>query len=138
MDKKIFKVLVVDDEMDVRDVLANFLPRRLRVEVISTGDGNEAVEMARDQSPDLILLDIHLPGQMGWDVLRKIREFDRTVKIVISTGIFVVPKENEEFLLEQTLGYMIKPVNLEAICQKVVEALGEEVARRYFRLWRVS
>ncbi len=129
MDKKIFKVLVVDDETDVRDVLANFLPRRLRVEVISSGDGNEAVEMARSQRPDLILLDIHLPGQMGWDVLRKIREFDQTVKIVISTGIFIVPKENEEFLLQQTLGYLNKPVNLEVICQKVVEALGEGVTR---------
>ncbi|NTV28525.1 MAG: response regulator [Candidatus Omnitrophica bacterium] len=130
MEKKIFRVLVVDDEMDIRNVLTSFLPKKLNVEVFTTGDGQKAVEMARDLKLDLILLDIHLPGHMGWDVLREIREFDQDVKIVISTGIFVVPKENEEFLLQHTSGYMIKPVNLEAIYLKIVEALGDQVVRK--------
>ena len=129
MDKKIFKILVVDDEEDVGSVLINYLPKKLHVEVNTIGDGNLVVDKVKAWKPDLILLDIHLPGLMGWDVLREIRKFDTAIKIVIVTAIFAVPQEDQEFILQETSGYLTKPVESDVICAKVVEVLGPEVVK---------
>ncbi|MFH0754554.1 MAG: response regulator [Candidatus Omnitrophota bacterium] len=130
MDKKIFKVLIVEDEPDIAQALASFLPKKLNVAASIAVDGIEAVKMARELEPDLIFLDIHLPGEMGANVLRQIRDFDTHVKIVITTGIFVVPEEDEEVILGQTSGYLVKPVKMDVIINKVVEELGLEVVRK--------
>lgn len=129
MEKRPFKVLIVDDEPDILEVLARSLPKKLFVEVHTADDGAKAVEMARDLKPDFILLDIHMPGHMGWDVLREIRDFDKNVKIVISTDIFVVPPEDENFILQQISGYLTKPSSPDDIVHKIIDVLGPEVAR---------
>jgi CheY-like chemotaxis protein len=130
MAMKIFKILVVDDEEDVRSVLLNYLPKKLHVEVNAIGDGSQVVETVKTWKPDLILLDVHLPGLMGWDVLREIRKFDTAVKIVIVTAIFAVPQEDQEFILQETSGYMTKPMEVDNICAKIIEVLGPEVVKR--------
>jgi CheY-like chemotaxis protein len=130
MNKKIFKILVVDDEAEVRDVLINYLTKKLQAEVYAVGDGGQVVEAVKTWKPDLILLDVHLPGMMGWDVLREIRKFDSAVKIVIVTAIFAVPQEDQELILQETSGYLTKPLDADNICAKVIEVLGEEIVRR--------
>jgi len=130
METRTYKVLVVDDEVDVCEVMARSLPRRLNVEVAVCSDGAAVAEKARTFKPDLVLLDIHLPGHMGWDVLRDIRAFDPGVKIVIVTAIFAVPREDEELILKETSGYLTKPVELDDICDKIVTLFGDSVIRR--------
>jgi CheY-like chemotaxis protein len=130
MDKKLFKILVVDDEEDVTSVLINYLPKKFHVEVNAVNEGNLVVDKVRAWKPDLILLDIHLPGLMGWDVLREIRKFDQAVRIVIVTAIFAVPPEDQEFILQETSGYLTKPVGTDEIRSKIVEVLGPEVVKR--------
>jgi CheY-like chemotaxis protein len=129
MDKRSFKILVVDDEPDVLEVLARALPKKLFVEVHTANDGDRAIEMAKALKPDFILLDIHMPGHMGWDVLREIRDFDVNVKIVISTDIFVVPPEDESYILQHISGYLTKPSSPDDIVHKIIDVLGPEVAR---------
>ena len=129
MDKKLFKILVVDDEPDVLEVLTRSLPKKLFVEVYTANDGARAVEMTRTLKPDFILLDIHMPGHMGWDVLREIRDFDQNVKVVISTDVFVVPPEDENYILQQISGYLTKPSSPDDIVHKIIDALGPEVLR---------
>jgi len=129
MDKTLFKILVVDDEQDVRDVLAKYLPRKLNVEVRACADGFKAVEQAKAFKPDLVLLDMHLPGHMGWDVLREIREFDAAVKIVFITAVDIVPQEDQELILQQTSGYLTKPLNLDEISRMIVRVLGQGVVK---------
>ena len=129
MDKKLFKVLVIDDEPDVLEILTRSLPKRLFVEVHTVDDGARAVETVRTLKPDFILLDIHMPGYMGWDVLREVREFDQNVKIVISTDVFVVPPEDEAYILQQISGYLTKPSSPDDISRKIIDVLGPEVAR---------
>lgn len=129
MDKKLFKILVVDDEPDVLEVLARSLPKRLFADVYTVGDGFSAVEAVKTLKPDFILLDIHMPGHMGWDVLREIRDFDQQVKVVISTDVFVVPPEDESYILQQISGYLTKPSTPDDIARKIIDVLGSEVAR---------
>jgi DNA-binding response OmpR family regulator len=130
MDNKIFKILVVDDEAEVGEILTRYLPRKLHVEVSAIGEGSDVVETVKTLKPDLILLDMHLPGMMGWDVLRGIRKFDKAVKIIIVTAIVSVPQEDQEFILQETSGYLTKPLEIENICAKIIEVLGEDVVRR--------
>ncbi|MGH8147004.1 MAG: response regulator [Rhodanobacteraceae bacterium] len=81
------RVLVVDDSATIRVVLAKMLMQD-GYEVFKAGDGESAVEMAQTQPPDLIFLDIVLPGMSGFAVLRALRRDSRTrdVPIIMMSG----------------------------------------------------
>src|ERR1700754_3669014 len=69
-------VLVADDEPSMLELVARHL-RTLndpKVEVIQASDGEEAWDLAREHLPDLVVLDVMMPGMSGWEVCRKIRE----------------------------------------------------------------
>lgn len=76
------KVLVVDDERDLVDILA-FNLRREQFDVLTAADGETAVEVARRDQPDLIILDLMLPGIGGLEVCRRLRGEPRTSQIPI-------------------------------------------------------
>src|SRR5918997_4088714 len=82
-------VLVVDDEPRI----VNFMRMNLELEgcrVISASNGREALDRARDDLPDIVLLDIMMPGMDGFDVLRRLREWS-TVPVIVLTA-----KDDEE------------------------------------------
>jgi len=67
------KILVVDDEKDVLDLVRRVLIRG-GFEVITALDGKEGLAKVYNEAPDLMILDINMPGMDGWEVCRKIRE----------------------------------------------------------------
>ena len=70
------KILVVDDEPDVvESVRLGFTLQWREVDVIEANDGEAALDLVEHEHPDIVLLDIGLPGTDGFDVLRQIREF---------------------------------------------------------------
>ncbi len=75
------RVLVVDDEPNIREMIAINL-RREGIEVVFADDGLTAVDQARESRPDLIVLDIMMPGMDGFEVCRTIRE-ESTVPILL-------------------------------------------------------
>jgi len=77
-------VLVVEDEVKIRQLLRSLLERD-GLEVVSTGSGAEAIELARTTHPDLVLLDLGLPDVPGEEVAREIRA-DSPVPIVMLTA----------------------------------------------------
>jgi twitching motility two-component system response regulator PilH len=81
------RLLVVDDSATIRAVLGKMLVQD-GYEVLKAGDGEAAIEVARSQSPDLIFLDIVLPGMSGFAVLRALRRDPRTqmTPIVMMSG----------------------------------------------------
>lgn len=79
------RILIVDDEPDMRLAVRNVL--RLRgYEIQEAGDGPAALEMARASRPDLVLLDMRLPGMDGIEVLEGLKKIDETVPVVMITG----------------------------------------------------
>ena len=76
------KVLVVDDESDVRMVLSRRL-RAVGFEVLEAGNGVAAVDIARAEKPDIVLLDVMMPGHDGIWVDEKLREDDSTRDIPV-------------------------------------------------------
>jgi DNA-binding response OmpR family regulator len=66
-------VLVVDDDADIRDLVGELL-RRAGHEVIEAPDGESGLKLFYAQQPDLVVLDVSMPGLDGWEVLKRIRE----------------------------------------------------------------
>ena len=76
------KVLVIDDEAPIR-LLCRVNLEAEGIDVIEAPDGPSGVEKARDERPDVILLDVMMPGLDGWRVAEQLFEDDRTVRIPI-------------------------------------------------------
>src|SRR5512140_38551 len=79
------KILVVDDEPAVTDLLAYNL-RKAHYEVLTAADGREAFDVVRQCSPDLILLDLMLPGVQGLEMCRELRK-SSDVPIIMVTAL---------------------------------------------------
>jgi len=82
------KILIADDDPEIRDLLKKTLTRR-GCEIISAADGQEAVAMARDQKPELIIMDIIMPGAINGIEATRILKADAQIdcpKIMILTG----------------------------------------------------
>ena len=76
---KPFTILIADDELDILEIL-NFNLEAEGYNVIKATNGNEAVEMARTHKPDLIILDVMMPGKTGFEVCKILRadtEFEK-------------------------------------------------------------
>jgi len=78
------KILIVEDEKTLQETLAYNLEHQ-GYQVVTAGDGKKAIELAAEEKPDLILLDIMLPGIDGFEVCRMIRK-DMTVPILMLTA----------------------------------------------------
>ena len=76
------KVLVIDDEAPIR-LLCRVNLEAEGMDVIEAADGPSGVEKARDEKPDVVLLDVMMPGLDGWRVAEKLLDDDRTVAIPI-------------------------------------------------------
>ncbi|HEU0264703.1 MAG TPA: sigma-54 dependent transcriptional regulator [Geobacterales bacterium] len=126
------RILVVDDEHLIRWSLEQNLKKQ-GYEVISAGSGEEALKLVREEQPDLILLDIQLPGMNGIEVLEKVKEIDEDIIILMVTAHGGL----ETAVNAMRLGaydYISKPFNLDEmslIIHKALETsdLKREVAR---------
>ena len=103
------KILIVEDEADIRDVLTYTLSRE-GFRVLSTGNGREALRIARQEAPRLMLLDLMLPGLDGLEVCRTMREdrVTRDIPIIMLTA----KGEESDVVLGLGLGaddYVTKP-----------------------------
>ncbi|HEU0109130.1 MAG TPA: response regulator [Vicinamibacteria bacterium] len=76
------RILIVDDQESIRDILRTALTEAGAV-VLEAGGGAAGVEMATRQGPDLILLDIAMPGMNGWQVLEALRSIAETASIPV-------------------------------------------------------
>jgi two-component system alkaline phosphatase synthesis response regulator PhoP len=81
-------ILVVDDDPEIVTMLTTRLGHR-GYQVSSAGDGHRALELARREKPDLVLLDVMMPGKSGWEVARALKQDPVTqgIKIVMVTAI---------------------------------------------------
>ncbi len=118
-------VLVVDDEPNI--VLSlEFLMTQAGYEVRVARDGNEALESVVEKTPDLILLDLMIPGRDGYDVCQTLRRSEEWAAIPI---IMLTAKgrevEKEKGLALGANEYVTKPFSTTELTQRVKELLGD-------------
>ncbi|MGZ4281630.1 MAG: response regulator transcription factor [Gaiellaceae bacterium] len=129
------RVLVVDDESSIR-MLCRVNLTASGIEVLEAGNGRDAVELIRQEKPDLVLLDVMMPDLDGWEVARQLAADPKTREIPI---VFLTARagEDDRRLGEQLggVGYVVKPFDPVRIGQMVEEVLtrieqGEREALR--------
>ncbi len=116
------RVLIVDDEKSIRLTVAKSL-ETLEVETEGAVNGEEALEKARSSSYDVILLDLKLPGIDGMEVLRRVRERNRKVKISIITAHGTVENAVEAMKLG-AVDFVQKPFSPDEIRELVTRSLS--------------
>lgn len=114
-------ILIVDDEEFIRDFLRGIL-KTYGAHVIEAKDGYEAVDIYRNikEKIDLIILDMIMPGKKGDEVLKEIRDIDKDVKIIISSG-FMNDKQKKALKEYHVNGFLDKPYN----DKRLIEAINK-------------
>ncbi len=116
------KALVIEDHPDMLDVLTWQLSR-LGYSVISANNGMEGVEKATEENPDLILMDIMMPGMDGRAATRIIRSNPKTQDIpILAATVLFRESEQRECIEAGCSGYIGKPFTFEEL-QKKIRAL---------------
>jgi DNA-binding response OmpR family regulator len=111
------RVLLVEDEPTLRRVIARNLASR-GLDVREAGTAQAAVEVATTARPDLLLLDINLPDQTGWDVLRELRRRGTEVPTIILSAVRVSSNRLDEF---HPIAYLPKPFPIDALLRLVFQ-----------------
>ncbi len=122
------KILVVDDEHLIRWSLEQNLKKQ-GYEVVTAGTGEDALRIVRDDQPDLLLLDIQLPGISGLEVLEKVKEIDDEIIVIMVTAHGGL----ETAVNAMRLGaydYINKPFNLDEMAIVIKKALETSDLRR--------
>lgn len=105
------KVLIIEDN-DQNLYLATFLLEKKGFEVVSARDGPEAVELAGSMNPDVVLLDIQLPGMDGFEVLSVIKNFPQIASVpIIAVTSHAMAGDRERMLNAGCTDYIEKPIN---------------------------
>jgi len=106
------RILIVEDH-DLSVMLLNDFLEVHGYEILKTGHGLEAIKLARDNKPDLILMDIQLPDLSGLDVTRVLKQDDQTKYIpVIAVTAFAMSGDKAKALGSGCDAYILKPVIL--------------------------
>jgi len=116
------RILLVDDEQDILDLLKYNLEAE-GYETMTATNGLQALELAQN-SPDLIILDVMLPGKDGWEVIRQLRQTESTKHIPV---IFLTAKGGEvDEVVGLELGaddYIVKPISIRKLQARVKTVL---------------
>ena len=123
------KVLIVDDFEDNRAMYAEFL-RYSGLEVVEAKDGAEAVEKARTEMPDLVVMDLSLPVIDGWEATRRIKHDPRTreIPIIALTG-HALEGHSQGAREAGCEGFLAKPCLPETLLETVKEILAKRAPR---------
>lgn len=118
------KILLVEDDPMTREMLARRLARRGFTVRVAT-DGEQGERMAREERPDLILLDLSLPGKDGWRLARALKADPETRRVpVICLTAHAMAGDRERAIAAGCDEYESKPVDLERLLGKMEALLG--------------
>jgi two-component system, cell cycle response regulator DivK len=120
------RALVIEDN-EQNLYLMSYLLTKHEFEIAAARDGREGIEAARAQNPDIILLDIQLPGMSGHDVARELRRDPRLSSVpIVAVTSYAMPGDREQVLAAGCSGYIEKPINPETFVAEIEDYLAEK------------
>ena len=125
-------VLVVDDSADIRLLLSTLL-RADGSEVVEAAAGREALDVLATTSPDLVLLDLQMPGMDGWDTLAAIRSSSSSSARDIPVVLCTVKSSRSDRARAWEMacdGYLVKPFDIDELLREVREVTVRDAAER--------
>lgn len=126
-EKKSIKVLLVDDE----EAFVNTLAQRLKMRdllVDTVYDGEQALSFIKKTEPDVIVLDLKMPGLHGIEVLREVKKVKQQIQVIILTG-HGTEKDEAEAKKLGGFDFLRKPADIDLLVAKIKEAFQEKVER---------
>lgn len=118
------KILLVEDNELNRDMLSRRLSRK-GYEILIAVNGQEGVDLATSEKPDLILMDMSLPILDGWEATRQVKANPATARIpVIALTAHAMAKDREEAMAAGCDDFDTKPVDLPRLLDKIAALLG--------------
>lgn len=122
-----YKVLIVDDELIERKGLTKILKKEFQDELIirSAENGKKAIEMTETFNPNIVFMDIKMPGMTGIEAMKKIKKFNPEINVVIISA-FDSFKYAQEALNNNAYEYLLKPVKREEIITCLKRLIKEE------------
>ena len=119
MMRSVKRILIVEDNQ-LSLTLLNDLLKVQGYEILKTSEGLEAINLARDKQPDLMLMDIKLPDICGFDVIRLLKQDDLTKSIpIIAVTAFATPGDETKALESGCDGYIAKPVIIQNLLRTI-------------------
>ena len=120
------KILLVEDNEMNRDMLSRRLLKQ-GFEMVMAVDGEQAVDLARSEAPDLILMDISLPGLDGWEATRRLKAMPETRSIpIIALTAHAMAGDREKSLAAGCNDYDTKPIDFRRLLEKIHGFLDKE------------
>jgi two-component system phosphate regulon response regulator PhoB len=124
--RKAKTVLIIEDEADI----LNFISRVLELEgyhVLRASDGKTGMDIIRENSVSLVLLDLRLPGPDGWSILREMKRSPElsTIPVVVLTAI-AESMQRRRTLRMGAASYLIKPLSAHSLSQTIASILHQE------------
>ena len=113
------KILYVEDNADNIYMLTRRLKKQ-GFDIIIAGDGQEGIDKAIEESPDLILMDLSLPTMDGWTATAKIKEIEAVKDIpVVALSAHAMPEHRDRALKAGCSDYDTKPVDIKRLLEKI-------------------
>jgi two-component system response regulator (stage 0 sporulation protein F) len=128
MSNSMVKILVIDDQPGIRRLLVEVLAEE-GYTVITASNGYEGVQQVKDEHPNLILMDMKMPGMDGIETLRELKRLGEADKVIMMTAY----GELELVTQAQQLGayaYITKPFDIIKLCQMISEQLAAGIGGR--------
>src|SRR6202048_355897 len=121
------RILVVEDNQLSLALLKQLLEVH-GYEILETPEGLQAIDIARDEQPDLILVDIRLPDISGLDVTRLLKQDDQTKAIpIIAVTAFAMPGDEKRVLEAGCAAYIAKPIILDNLLRAIQSILSSSL-----------
>lgn len=105
-------IMVIEDDDDNMELI-KFLLNKADYEVLSASDGREGLKMVTENKPDLVLLDLAIPGIDGWNLAKHIRSNPDTVSIpLVAVSAHSLPRDRQEAIDAGCDGFLTKPLDV--------------------------
>jgi DNA-binding NtrC family response regulator len=118
------KVLLVDDEVDFISAISERLSLR-DIDARTASSGEEALYFLEEDTPDVVVLDIMLPGIRGTELLKLIRQEHPLIQVILITGANVSTRDRIEAMHLGAFDYLSKPLSVEELIDKLQKAAVE-------------
>lgn len=115
------KIMIVEDSSLMRAVITNFIRKEYSdIEIVEAHDGLQAIDVYKKERPNLVFMDIKMPGMDGMTAFEKIHEFDSSAKVVMCTSL-KEPEQEKKAIELGAKGYIKKPFSHEDIINAIKE-----------------
>ncbi len=121
------KILLVDDSRTIRNIQKNTLKTLGHTDVMEAGDGLEALALLADDRPDLMLVDWNMPNMDGITLVKRVRENDKTLPMIMVT----TEAEKSRVLEALQAGvnnYVVKPFTVDTLAEKSGQTMAKVTA----------